>query len=87
MADRFASCVVSTRRHLVALVEANSRLEELGPIHIGWKCQIIVNGQMEQEISEKKDNLEGLTKTLEKNFRKRSVPFVFEPEFPLSLFE
>ena len=58
-----------------------SRLKELGPIHIGWKCQ------MEQEISriskfpEKKNNLGRWTEIFETNFRRFSVPFDFEPEF------
>ena len=48
-------------------------------IHIGWKCQLNGTGNFR-----KKDNLEGLTKTFEKNFRKLSVQFVFEPEFSVN---
>ena len=47
---------------------------------------------MEQEISgiskfPKKDNLERWTENFEKNFRKISVPFDFEPEFSEILVE
>ena len=39
------------------------------------------------QISRKKDNLERWTKIFETNFRKISVPFDFEPEFPEILIE
>ena len=42
---------------------------------------------MEQEISRKKDNLERWTEIFETIFRKLSVPFDFEPEFPEILVE
>ena len=47
---------------------------------------------MEQEISgiskfPKKDNLERWTEIFETNFRKLSVPFDFEAEFPAALVE
>ena len=37
---------------------------------------------MEQTISEKRDNLERLSKISEMNFPKITVPFDFEQEFP-----
>ena len=39
------------------------------------------------QISRKKDNLERWTEIFETNFRKPSVPFDFEPEFPEILVE
>ena len=39
------------------------------------------------QISRKEDNLERWTEIFETNFRKMSVPFDFEPEFPEILVE
>ena len=39
------------------------------------------------QISKKKDNLERWTEIFETNFRKLSVPFDFQPEFPEILVE
>jgi len=78
---------VSTGRHLVALVEATftaggTRADS---------CRVEMPNGTENfrnlQISGKKDNLERLTEIFETSFRKLSVQFDFEPEFPEILVE
>ena len=59
-----------------------SRLKELGLIHTGVEMPNGTGNFRNFQISRKKDNLERWTKIFETNFRKLSVPFNFEPEFP-----
>ena len=87
VADHSASSLVSTRRHLVALVEAKFTTK-------GTRTEIITGGNAKWnrkfpkfQISRKRDNLERLTEISETNFRKRSVLFNFKPEFPEILVE
>ena len=87
VADRFASSVVSTGRHLVALVEATFTARGTRTD----SCRVEMSNGTENsrnfQISGKKDNLERLTEIFETSSRKLSVPFDFEPEFPEILVE
>lgn len=73
--DHFASSVVSTRRHLVGLVEAKVVKPE--PISYRIKMTNGTGNFRNFQISRKKDNLERLTEIFEIIFRKFSVPFDF----------
>jgi len=87
VADRFASSVVSTSRHLEALVEATFTARGTR----ADSCRVEMPNGTENfrnfQISGKKDNLERLTEIFETSFRKLSVPSDFEPEFPEILVE
>ena len=83
MTDRFASNVVSTRRHLVAFRHDWRNWGRFIPgRNVKWnrKFPVFPNFQ-------KKDNLERLTEILEMSFRKFFVPFDLEPEFSEILVE
>ena len=64
-----------------------SRLKELGLIHTGVEMPNGTGNFRNFQISRKKDNLERWTEIFETNFRKLSLPFDFEPEFPEILVE
>ena len=85
VANQFASRVVSTRNHLVALVRAKFTTR-------GTRAEIIPGRNVTENfrsfwISRKKDNHERLTEIFETNFGNLSVPSDFDPEFPEILVE
>ena len=85
VANQFASSVVSTRNHLVALVRATFTTR-------GTRAEIIPGRNVTENfrsfwISRKKDNHKRLTEIFETNFGNLSVQSDFEPEFPEILVE
>jgi len=81
---------MTTRRHLVALVEAKFTI--MGTRARSYRVEM-PNGtgnfrnfqiprKKQNNKNNKNNNLEMLIEIFETNFRKRSVPFDFEPEFP-----
>ena len=90
VADHFTSSKMTTRRHLVALVEAKFTI--MGTRARSYRVEM-PNGtgnfrnfqiprKKQNNKNNKNNNLEMLIEIFETNFRKRSVPFDFEREFP-----
>ena len=77
----FSSSVVSSRRHLEALLEAKFTTRGTRAKIVPGRNAMWNRKSLDFKISRKRDNFERLTEIFETSFRKVSVPCDFEPEF------